>query len=278
MTDHHHDAAHADASDGSCCSSHPPAATSASVARDPVCGMTVDPAAGKPSAIFGGHSLRGSIAAIWKLPAAFISKERDVVAFQLTAPFFQPYTSLEFGKDRWSVETLPLITDTALLPAGLTKLISTRRRSETCHVLKIENEIAGWGFSACPIDAKWPINETGTVLRMSPRSLCLTGFETRSDYRLRGVYKTLLTRILDDFFVRCGRTAYICSVSTNVASLAAIKRLGFAEKEIHRFRRRIGFVKRTVDVMLATSARPAPRVEPRLEVRADSSRGRADRR
>lgn len=188
----------------------------------------------------------GSTAVIRKL-AAFVSTERDVVAFQLTAPFFQPWTSPEFEKDQWSVETLPLLTDTAFLPAGLGALLSTRRRTETCHVLKIKDEIVGWGFSACPVDAIWPIDETGTVLRMLPYSLCLTGFETRSDRRLRGIYKTLLTHILDDFFVRSEGTAYICSVSTNVPSLASIRRLGFAEKEVHRLRRRFGFVTRTID-------------------------------
>lgn len=55
MTDRHDDATHTDTSQGSCCSSHASAAFSVVVIRDPVCGMTVDPAAGKPSATFGGH-------------------------------------------------------------------------------------------------------------------------------------------------------------------------------------------------------------------------------
>ncbi|RWK51681.1 MAG: YHS domain-containing protein, partial [Mesorhizobium sp.] len=76
MTDHHHEADHARASHGSCCSSHSPAATSIVVIRDPVCGMTVDPAAGKPSATFGGHSYHfcseGCRTKFMKEPEAFL--------------------------------------------------------------------------------------------------------------------------------------------------------------------------------------------------------------
>ncbi|RWX67933.1 heavy metal translocating P-type ATPase [Mesorhizobium sp. M4B.F.Ca.ET.089.01.1.1] len=46
--DHH---AHA----GSCCSAKAAAPVAEAVVRDPVCGMTVDPAAGKPTAEHGGH-------------------------------------------------------------------------------------------------------------------------------------------------------------------------------------------------------------------------------
>lgn len=210
--------------------------------------LPIDPMPFRPTIrSLRGRGLKGSAAVIWTFAKDFVFTKRDVVAFQLTAPFFQPCASPEFEKDGWSVETLALHTDAAFLPAGLAALLSTRTRGETCHVLKIKNEIAGWGFSACPADAIWPIEETGTALRMHPQSLCLTGFGTRSDCRLRGVYKTLLTHILDDFFVRRGGTAYICSVSTNVPSLAAIRRVGFAEKEVHRLRRRFGFVKRSID-------------------------------
>ncbi|KQZ79019.1 copper-transporting ATPase [Mesorhizobium sp. Root157] len=61
---HHHDGTHEDthgdthrhghSADGSCCSAKPPA--QAEVVRDPVCGMTVDPAAGKPSADHEGRT------------------------------------------------------------------------------------------------------------------------------------------------------------------------------------------------------------------------------
>ncbi|SDA87023.1 heavy metal translocating P-type ATPase [Mesorhizobium qingshengii] len=50
-SDHDH---HAHGAHGSCCAAKA-AAGDTSVVRDPVCGMTVDPAAGKPSAEHGGH-------------------------------------------------------------------------------------------------------------------------------------------------------------------------------------------------------------------------------
>ncbi|RWP05825.1 YHS domain-containing protein, partial [Mesorhizobium sp.] len=77
MIDRHDDATHTDASHGSCCSSHAPAAASIVVTRDPVCGMTVDPAAGKPSATLGGHSYHfcseGCRTKFQKEPEAFLN-------------------------------------------------------------------------------------------------------------------------------------------------------------------------------------------------------------
>ena len=46
-------AKHVHTTDGSCCSGE--AGSPAAVIRDPVCGMTVDPAAGKPSSEHDGR-------------------------------------------------------------------------------------------------------------------------------------------------------------------------------------------------------------------------------
>jgi Cu+-exporting ATPase len=54
MTTHDH-SHHTHKADGSCCAAHVKA-PSATVVRDPVCGMTVDPQAGKPSTDHGGHT------------------------------------------------------------------------------------------------------------------------------------------------------------------------------------------------------------------------------
>ncbi|TGT72435.1 heavy metal translocating P-type ATPase [bacterium M00.F.Ca.ET.159.01.1.1] len=51
-SDHHHLHAHGD----SCCSAKSIAPAAEAVIRDPVCGMTVDPAAGKPTAEHGGRT------------------------------------------------------------------------------------------------------------------------------------------------------------------------------------------------------------------------------
>ncbi|MGB3834892.1 MAG: heavy metal translocating P-type ATPase [Mesorhizobium sp.] len=52
-SEHHH---HAHAAGGSCCSAQGRAPAQDVVLRDPVCGMTVDPAAGKPTAEHGGRT------------------------------------------------------------------------------------------------------------------------------------------------------------------------------------------------------------------------------
>ncbi|WP_027151850.1 heavy metal translocating P-type ATPase [Mesorhizobium sp. WSM2561] len=87
MTDRHDDATHTDVSHGSCCSSHAPAAASIVVTRDPVCGMTVDPAAGKPSATLGGHSYHfcseGCRTKFQKEPEAFLNATDPVCGMKV---------------------------------------------------------------------------------------------------------------------------------------------------------------------------------------------------
>ncbi|MER8903801.1 heavy metal translocating P-type ATPase [Mesorhizobium sp. M0772] len=51
-SEHHH---HAHAADGSCCAAKAAEPAAEAVVRDPVCGMSVDPAAGKPTAEHGGR-------------------------------------------------------------------------------------------------------------------------------------------------------------------------------------------------------------------------------
>ncbi|TRC95735.1 heavy metal translocating P-type ATPase [Mesorhizobium sp. WSM4303] len=51
-SEHHH---HAHTADGGCCAAKAAAPTAEAAVRDPVCGMSVDPAAGKPSVEHGGR-------------------------------------------------------------------------------------------------------------------------------------------------------------------------------------------------------------------------------
>lgn len=51
-SEHHH---HAHTADGGCCAAKAAVPTAEAVVRDPVCGMSVDPAAGKPSVEHGGR-------------------------------------------------------------------------------------------------------------------------------------------------------------------------------------------------------------------------------
>lgn len=71
--DHHH--AHGSAG-GACCSAGGQSSPSDAVTRDPVCGMLVDPAAGKPSATYAGHSFHfcceGCRAKFLKEPEAYL--------------------------------------------------------------------------------------------------------------------------------------------------------------------------------------------------------------
>ncbi|MGS1094983.1 heavy metal translocating P-type ATPase [Aquamicrobium terrae] len=53
---HGHTPHHGHGGGGSCCSGAPALADTAEVVRDPVCGMTVDPEAGKPSLVHDGHT------------------------------------------------------------------------------------------------------------------------------------------------------------------------------------------------------------------------------
>ncbi len=53
---HGHTPHHGHGSGGSCCSGATALADTAEVVRDPVCGMTVDPEAGKPSLVHDGHT------------------------------------------------------------------------------------------------------------------------------------------------------------------------------------------------------------------------------
>ena len=174
--------------------------------------------------------------------SALVSTDKKVVAFQVTSHEFKPVFPVE---ENWSFETLSHLVEG--MPESLAALVSTRRRNESCHILKIGNEMAGWGFSACPVDRTYPIDETGTDLTMSlPGSMCLTAFETHPDYRRRGVYRALLSHIVQDYFERGGPSAFICSVSTNAASRAAIRQLGFTEIETHHYRRRLWSAQKTI--------------------------------
>ncbi len=53
---HSHSHRHHHADDHSCCSAHDTKVAKPAITRDPVCGMTIDPAAGKPTAEHGGRT------------------------------------------------------------------------------------------------------------------------------------------------------------------------------------------------------------------------------
>jgi RimJ/RimL family protein N-acetyltransferase len=148
-----------------------------------------------------------------------LAPRQTVVTYRLVAATFQPVPLPE----AWKVATT---TD----PFH----VGSRPSNETCHVLSIDGQVVGCGFSSIPPDASWHIGETGTILNMPAGAMLLTAFRTVPAMQGRGVYSALLSSILRDFFASGGHEAYIGAVEGNHASHAVIRKLGFRLHEVHR--------------------------------------------
>lgn len=147
------------------------------------------------------------------------SKDLEVVTYRLARQTFEP-RHLPQG---WSVTAT---TDPAY--------IKSHPPTETCHVLSVGGAVVGWGFAAVPPDARWLIGETGTVMTLPDGALLLTAFETLRGFRGRGVYSSLLSEIIKDYFATGGAEVFIGAVSDNMASRVAIEKIGFKQHETHR--------------------------------------------
>lgn len=166
------------------------------------------------------RGLKGTAeAAVWRARLAF-KANRSVTAYRLTREAFLPAPAMP---GNWRVEAAPE-------PSAEAGAVSSR----TCYVLIIGDEVAGRGFAEVPEDGRWHIGETGTSLGIPPGSLLLTGFKTHHEFRRRGVYLSLMSHILAEFFARGGSEAYIGSLSINTPSRRAIEKLGFAVLAVHR--------------------------------------------
>jgi GNAT superfamily N-acetyltransferase len=128
---------------------------------------------------------------------------------------------------------IPLPANWLVTTSGDPAHVGFRPSTETCHVLLVDGQVAGKGFTSIPADDKWAIGETGTILIMPEGSLLLTAFYTVPQMRGRGIYSALLSNILSEFFAGGGKEAYIGAVKGNHASHAAIKKIGFQEHEVH---------------------------------------------
>lgn len=113
------------------------------------------------------------------------------------------------------------------------------------HLIEIDRRVVAWGFSAIP-DGAWPLEETASSIDVAAGGVCLTAFETLPEYRGRRFYPAILTQILQQRFAEGAPIAYIWCSSTNRASYASIKRVGFREIAAHRYTRRFGVTRRSV--------------------------------
>lgn len=167
---------------------------------------------------FRGRGLSGTLeAAVWKVRLAF-KANRSVTAYRMTK---ESFLSAPAMPENWRIEAAP-------------EASGETPSSRTCYVLFIDNDVAGRGFAEVPEDGCWHIGETGTTLRFPAGSLLLTGFTTHREFRRRGVYISLMSQILAEFFARGGAEAYIGSLSINAPSRRAIEKLGFEAFAVHR--------------------------------------------
>lgn len=120
------------------------------------------------------------------------------------------------------------------LPPDLVDLVSTREHGETCFVATVNGEIVGWGFAAVPTDNRWAIGETDTYLVLPKPGVCLTGYVVIESFRGRGIYRQLISYMLDHYAASGVSHAYIWCLVENTPSYKAIVSQGFSEIEIHR--------------------------------------------
>jgi GNAT superfamily N-acetyltransferase len=157
------------------------------------------------------RGLRGTVEAlVWKAKLAF---NGSVTAYRLTKERF-PATPILPGD--WRIQAAPESSAIGGTPS---------RR--TCYTLLIGDDVAGRGFAEVSEDGSWHIGETNSTLSVPTGSLLLTGFKTQREFRRRGVYVSLMSHILAEFFARGGAEAYIGSLSINTGSRRAIEKLGF---------------------------------------------------
>ncbi len=164
-----------------------------------------------------GRGMRGTIdTAIWKLRLAF-KANRSVTTYRMTKDNFLTAPTMP---GNWRIEAYAAPLE--------------RAPSRTCHVLFIDDDVAGRGFSEIPEDGRWHIGETGTTESIATGSMLLTGFTTNREFRRRGVYVALMSHILAEFFAQGGSEAFIGSLTLNTPSRRAIEKLGFSAFGVHR--------------------------------------------
>jgi GNAT superfamily N-acetyltransferase len=157
------------------------------------------------------RGLRGTVEAlVWKAKLAF---NGSVTAYRLTEGGF--------------LATQPLPGDWRIQAAPESSAIGDTPSHRTCYTLLIGDDVAGRGFAEVSEDGSWHIGETNSTLSVPTGSLLLTGFKTQREFRRRGVYVSLMSHILAEFFARGGAEAYIGSLSINAGSRRAIEKLGF---------------------------------------------------
>jgi RimJ/RimL family protein N-acetyltransferase len=130
-------------------------------------------------------------------------------------------------------------TEASRLPHRLQAQLAGAHAGQRVHIIRADDRIASWGFSVLP-RVSWPLTETHSRLELEVGAVCLIAFETLPEYRGLRFYPSLLSLILRERFEEGALTAYIWCAPDNVASYGSIKRVGFRETAIHRYRRILG--------------------------------------
>jgi CelD/BcsL family acetyltransferase involved in cellulose biosynthesis/RimJ/RimL family protein N-acetyltransferase len=112
-----------------------------------------------------------------------------------------------------------------------------RNANRSLHTIVVDGKLAGWGYSYPP-DQPAALTETpGAILEFEPQSVSLYDFRILPEFRGRKLYQALLTAILRQRFGEGAARAYITVLESNVASRAAIERVGFRAVRRNRYRR-----------------------------------------
>jgi CelD/BcsL family acetyltransferase involved in cellulose biosynthesis/GNAT superfamily N-acetyltransferase len=113
-------------------------------------------------------------------------------------------------------------------------IIANSKAGRTLHTLVVDGRLASLGYSYLP-DGPATLTETGNLpLEFAPDCASLYAFFTLPEFRGRGLYKHLLSHILESRFQAGAKLAYITVLENNVASLRAIERTGFRRIQRNR--------------------------------------------
>lgn len=175
--------------------------------------------------------------------SGFVWQRRTLVIFRarpedvITVSTDAPNAAYEWAT---TAEVSTRVGDIRRLPRNLSEELRDARQDQRLHLMVIDGRVASWGFSVSPRGA-WPLTETRSSLDVEDNAVCLFAFETLPEYRGQRLYPSLLSRILSDRFREGAAAAYIWCASSNRASYASIKRVGFKEIANHRYRKVLGF-------------------------------------
>ena len=183
--------------------------------------------------------VRGAALSILRAAWSAVYTDEALVVFAIGPEQLKPVTPASDGP--WSAKSSDVASfeTREALPARVTVELQSAPAGQWIHWIEIDGRIASWGFST-PWQGAWRLTETRSALHVPHGGVCLTAFETQPEFRGRRLYPAVLTAILRSRFGGGATRAYIWCRRQNHASYAAIKRVGFQEVAVHRYRRMLG--------------------------------------